>query len=95
MGLHAPLTKYLIEIEELPNSDAELIAAVTLVLQLAGAPIATKAAAIRTLASFSARLGQFETSQFRRHSDRTPIIKGPIDPEPGFNKVWRLIFPPA
>jgi hypothetical protein len=49
----------------------------------------------RDLTSFSAQLGQFETGQFNRHPDRTPIIKGPIDPEAGLDKVWRLVWPSA
>jgi hypothetical protein len=66
-----------------------------MILQLPNAPVSAKARAFRDLTSFSAQLGQFETGQFHRHPDRTPIIKGPIDPEAGLDKVWRLVWPSA
>jgi hypothetical protein len=53
-----------------------------------------KVAALRSLCSYSATLGQFEAFG-SHHQDRTPIIKGPLDPEPGFDQVRRLVWQAA
>lgn len=84
--------KHTIIITDTPKSDAEVIAAAVAILQLRGVPLATQAKALRDICSFSAMLGQFENGIISRNSNRTPVIKPPLDPEPDCDKEHRLVW---
>lgn len=84
--------KHNLIVTDTPKTDGELIAASLLVLHHPDLPLSVKAKALRDLASFTAMLGKFETGQLANHSTHFPFIKGPEDPEPGFPKVWRLVW---
>ena len=81
---------YKINITSQPLSDAELYAAVLAILKITDAPVYAKARAIRDSVPLTG-VSQFEAN-VRGHRDRTPVVKGPEDPEPGFDKVWRLVW---
>jgi hypothetical protein len=82
--------KYYIHITTPPLSDRELVEAAVLILKLADVPLKTKAQALRDLIPLLP-ISQFEAGQ-RGHHDRAPLLKGPLDPEPGLDKVWRLVW---
>jgi hypothetical protein len=84
--------KHTLKVTDTPKTDGELIAAATLVLQHPDLPLSVKAKALKELASFTAALGKFEIGQFGGHSTHYPVIREPEDPEPGFDKVWRLVW---
>lgn len=82
--------KYHIHITTPPLSDRELVEAAALILKLADVPLKIKAQALRDLIPLTG-INQLEAS-LRGHRDRTPLLKGPLDPEPGVDKVWRLVW---
>jgi hypothetical protein len=81
--------KYKIEVANAALSDGELYAAVLLIINLPGCPEHAKARAIRDLIP---SITGHAHARMRDARDRTPIIKGPADPEPGLDKVWRLLW---
>jgi hypothetical protein len=81
---------YTIKITTQPLSDGELYAAVVAIMKITAAPVYAKARAIRDLIPLTG-ISQME-AHLRGHRDRTPIIKGPLDDEPGVDKEWRLIW---
>ena len=84
--------KHTILITDTPRSDFELIAAAALIIKEPGIPLDAKARALRDLSSFSAQLGQHEARNFGRNDNRTPVIKPPLDPEPGYDQEHRLVW---